>query len=89
MGHYPARKSKRTGLPLPATIHRPQSEAGHCRFEGTRSVMNKLEKMLANARTNGTWGEIIITLKNGKPILLKFTTQEKAEDYPANDQQRR
>jgi hypothetical protein len=51
--------------------------------------MNKLEKLLADARTNRTWGEIVITLKDGNPILLKYTTQEKAEDYPANDQQRR
>jgi hypothetical protein len=48
--------------------------------------MNRLEKMLADARANRTWGEIVITLKDGKPILLKLTIQEKIEDYPANEQ---
>ena len=47
--------------------------------------MKKLDEMLTEARTNRTWGEIVITLKDGKPILLKQTTQEKVEDYPAND----
>jgi hypothetical protein len=50
--------------------------------------MTKLEKVLADARTNRTWGEIVITLKDGKPILLKVTTQEKIEEYPAYEQHR-
>jgi hypothetical protein len=47
--------------------------------------MKKLDEMLAEAQAKRTWGEIIITLKDGKPILLKQTIQEKVEDYPAND----
>jgi hypothetical protein len=47
--------------------------------------MKKLDEMLAEALVKHTWGEIVITLKNGKPILLKKTSQEKVEDYPAND----
>jgi hypothetical protein len=47
--------------------------------------MKKLDEMLAEARLKQTWGEIIIILKNGKPILLKQTIQEKVEEIPAND----
>lgn len=45
--------------------------------------MNKLDKMLADARANRTWGEIVITLKEGVPILLKQTIQVKVEENPA------
>jgi hypothetical protein len=41
--------------------------------------------MLAEAQAKRSWGEIVITLKDGRPILLKKTVQEKVEDYPAND----
>lgn len=47
--------------------------------------MNKLDEMLAEAHAKHTWGEIVITLKDGKPILLKRTIQEKVEEHPAND----
>jgi len=47
--------------------------------------MQKLDEMLAEARLKKTWGEIVITLKDGKPILLKRTIQEKVEDYPSDD----
>jgi hypothetical protein len=47
--------------------------------------MKQLDEMLAKALAKHTWGEIIITLKDGKPILLKQTIQEKVEDYPANE----
>jgi hypothetical protein len=47
--------------------------------------MKKLDELLLEARAKHTWGEIIITLKDGKPILLKHTIQEKVEDSPAHD----
>jgi hypothetical protein len=50
-----------------------------------KTTMKKLDEMLVQAQAKRSWGEIIITLKDGKPILLKQTIQEKIEDYPAND----
>jgi hypothetical protein len=49
------------------------------------SVPKKLEALLADARNKKTWGEITVTLKDGLPVLIRTTSQEKAEDYPASD----
>ena len=49
--------------------------------------MKQVEKMIAEARTKRSWGEIVITLKEGKPVLIRQTIQHKIEDNPANDQQ--
>jgi len=53
---------------------------------GGRSV-KQIEKMLAEARAKRSWGEITITLKDGKPALIRQMIQHKIEDYPANEQQ--
>jgi hypothetical protein len=50
-----------------------------------KTTMKKLDEMLAEAQEKRSWGEIVIILKNGQPILLKKTIQEKVEDYPADD----
>jgi hypothetical protein len=50
-----------------------------------KTTMKKIDEMLAEAQSRRSWGEIVITLKDGKPILLKQTIQERVEDYPAND----
>jgi len=49
--------------------------------------LKQIEKMLAEARAKRTWGEITITLKEGKPVLIRQMIQHKTEDNPANDQQ--
>ena len=49
--------------------------------------LKQIEKMLAEARAKRTWGEITITLKEGKPVLIRQMIQHKIEDNPANDQQ--
>ena len=46
-------------------------------------ALKQIEKMLAEARKNHTWGEITIMLKDGKAVLIKQTIQEKVEDNPA------
>jgi hypothetical protein len=47
--------------------------------------MKKLDELLAEARAKRSWGEITIVLKDGKPVLLRQTTQEKVEEEPANE----
>lgn len=48
-------------------------------------MLKKIEAILADFRRQKVWGELIITFKDGQPILIKTTTQEKAEDVPAFD----
>lgn len=48
-------------------------------------VMKKLEAIFADARKQKTWGEVTVTLKDGNPVVIRTTTQEKVEDYPASD----
>jgi hypothetical protein len=46
-------------------------------------LMKKIEAMLADAAQQKTWGCIEIDLKDGRPILLRQTTQTKInEDFP-------
>jgi len=49
------------------------------------SALKKLEAIFADARNKKTWGEVTVTLKDGYPVLVRTTTQEKIEDYPASD----
>jgi len=46
------------------------------------TTIQKLEALLAEAAKKRTWGAIEIQLKQGPPILVRTTTQEKLEDYP-------
>jgi hypothetical protein len=48
-------------------------------------LLKKLEKIFSDAKRQAMWGEVTITFKDGYPILIKTTTQEKAEDIPARD----
>ena len=45
--------------------------------------MKQIERMLAEARAKRSWGEITITIKDGKPVLIRQTIQHKTEDSPA------
>ena len=47
-------------------------------------VIKKLEAIFADAQKQKTWGEVTITLKEGNPVVIRTTIQEKVEDYPAN-----
>jgi len=47
--------------------------------------MKKLDEMIDEAREKRSWGEITIVLKDGKPVLLRKTTQEKVEETPADE----
>ncbi len=50
-----------------------------------QTLLRKLDSMLEEAARDRTWGLIEIDLKNGVPILLRKTTQEKlasVEGYP-------
>ncbi len=49
------------------------------------SVLKKLEAVFADARSKKTWGEVTVTLKDGFPVLIRTTSQEKVEDSPASD----
>ena len=51
--------------------------------------MKKLDDLFAEARAKRSWGEITIVLKDGKPVLLKQTTQQKVEEEPANENNQR
>ena len=51
--------------------------------------MKQVDQMLSEARKNRTWGEIIIQIKEGKPVLIRQVIQHKVEDYPANEQSSR
>jgi hypothetical protein len=46
------------------------------------TTIQKLAALLAEAAEKRTWGAIEIQLKQGIPILVRTTTQEKLEDYP-------
>jgi len=48
-------------------------------------LLKKLEAIFADARKQKMWGELTITFKDGSPVLLRTTSQEKVEDYPASD----
>ena len=48
-------------------------------------MLKKLEAMIADARKQRMWGEITIQIKDGYPILIKTTNQEKVEEHPASD----
>ena len=48
-------------------------------------VLKKLEAIFADARNKKTWGEVTVTLKDGYPVVIRTTSQEKVEDYPASD----
>jgi len=45
--------------------------------------LKQIERMLAEARAKRSWGEITITLKEGKPVLIRQMIQHKIEDNPA------
>ncbi len=49
------------------------------------SVLKKLEAVFADGRSKKRWGEVTVTLKDGYPVLIRTTSQEKIEDYPASD----
>jgi hypothetical protein len=53
------------------------------------TTIQKLEALLAEAAEKRTWGAIEIQLKQGIPILVRTTTQEKLEDYPNEQAQTR
>ena len=46
-------------------------------------ALKQIEKMLADARKNKSWGEISIVIKEGKPVLVRELIQHKTEDSPA------
>jgi hypothetical protein len=47
------------------------------------TTLKKLERMLQDAASQGTWGSIELELKNGKPTIIRQTIQTKAdEEYP-------
>ena len=48
-------------------------------------LLKKLEALLADARKQKMWGEVTIQIKDGHAILIRTTSQEKVEDYPASD----
>lgn len=52
-------------------------------------LLRKLEQLLADAKHQRMWGEIVIQIKDGYPILLKTTIQEKVEELPVNVTQKR
>jgi hypothetical protein len=87
LGNHIFRGPGRFAVAISPAVHSATNQKRDIRTKARATVVNKLEKMLAEARTKRTWGEITITLKDGKPVLLKQTTQEKAEDeeYPASN----
>ena len=45
-------------------------------------LLKKIEAMLIEAAAQRTWGDIHIDLKDGRPILMRYTVQTKIdEDY--------
>lgn len=72
-------------MEISPAVHSATNQKRDIRTKARTTVVNKLEKMLAEARTNRTWGEITVTLKDGKPVLVTQTIREKVEDTPASN----
>ncbi len=48
-------------------------------------TLKRLEAILAEARKERMWGEVVLLIKDGQVNLLRVTKQEKVEESPAND----
>ncbi len=47
--------------------------------------LKRLEAILAEARKERMWGEVVILIKDGHVNLLRVTKQEKVEEQPTSD----
>ena len=83
MGCNRAGEPRRIELEISPALHRRSGETSGSAGMERGDTLKQIEKMLAEARAKRSWGEISITIKDGKPVLIRQTIQHKAEDSPA------